>query len=68
MVWVGGTDANQYSDAPDAPNRLGAYAGVMGQSAPDMTGKPAEVHQGDLLTAQNYGKRIAEATQRWKMA
>jgi hypothetical protein len=31
-----------------------------------MTGKPAEVHQGDLLTAQNYGKRIAEATQRWE--
>ncbi len=67
MVWVGNADANQYSDAPDAVNRLGSYAGVMGQSPPDMTGKPAEVHQGDLLTAQNYGKRIAEAAQRWKM-
>ena len=66
MVWVGGSDANQYSDAPDAVNRLGAYTGVMGQTNPDMSGKTAEVRQGDLLTAQNYGKRIAEATQRWK--
>jgi NAD(P)H dehydrogenase (quinone) len=66
MVWVGSADANNYSDAPDALNRLGSYAGVMGQSNPDMSGKPPEVHQGDLLTSQNYGKRIAEAVQRCK--
>jgi NAD(P)H dehydrogenase (quinone) len=37
----------------------------MGQTAPDMSGKPAEIDPGDRLSAEKYGQRIAEAAQRW---
>ena len=44
---------------------MGAFLGVMGQSDLDMSGKPPEIDSGDRLTAVQFGKRIAEVTQRW---
>ena len=67
MVWIGCGDPN--SDAigkNDGVNRIGSYLGIMGQSPADMSGKAAEIHAGDRLTAQNYGQRIARSTQRWQ--
>ncbi|NJO57765.1 MAG: hypothetical protein HC836_05145 [Richelia sp. RM2_1_2] len=55
-----------YGNGDDGVNRLGAFIGVMGQSAIDMSGKPPEIEPGDALTAQRYGERIAIATQRWQ--
>jgi NAD(P)H dehydrogenase (quinone) len=46
-------------------NRLGSYIGVMGQSEVDMTGAPAILDEGDRLTSEHYGNRIATAAQRW---
>jgi NAD(P)H dehydrogenase (quinone) len=63
MIWVGtGLMAGE-----NGVNRLGSYAGVMGQAYPDMTGAPATLDEGDRLTSMLYGQRIAAATQRWAM-
>lgn len=43
----------------DSVNRLGAWLGVMGQDA-NAHGAPASLHSGDVLTAEAYGRRIAE--------
>ena len=47
-------------------NRLGSFLGVMGQGI-DMSGEEAKLAlaPGDRLTAFLFGKRIAEAAQRW---
>ncbi|MBF2014639.1 MAG: NAD(P)H-dependent oxidoreductase [Rivularia sp. T60_A2020_040] len=67
MIWVSiGDLPSNYFGKDDGVNRLGAFIGVMGQSAIDMSGKPAEIEPGDALTAQRYGERIAGATQRWQ--
>jgi NAD(P)H dehydrogenase (quinone) len=67
MIWVGNVEPNSdYIGQTDGVNRLGSYLGVMGQSYPDMSGKPAEIHPGDRLTAERYGQRIANAAQHWK--
>lgn len=67
MIWVGPGDLpSHYQGKDDGVNRLGAFMGVMGQSALDMSGKPPEVHPGDALTAEKYGERIALAAQRWQ--
>ncbi|MGF1672816.1 MAG: flavodoxin family protein [Rivularia sp. (in: cyanobacteria)] len=67
MIWVSiGDLPSNYFGKDDGVNRLGAFIGVMGQSAIDMSGKPAEIDPGDALTAQRYGERIAIATQRWQ--
>ncbi|NJM17612.1 MAG: flavodoxin family protein [Richelia sp. SL_2_1] len=67
MIWVSiGDLPSNYFGKDDGVNRLGAFIGVMGQSAIDMSGKPPEIEPGDALTAQRYGERIAIATQRWQ--
>ena len=66
MVWVTPTEMpSVYFGKDDGVNRLGAFLGVMGQSNLDMSGKPPELEPGDRLTSVLFGKRIAEATQRW---
>jgi NAD(P)H dehydrogenase (quinone) len=67
MIWVGNAEPNSESiGKTDGVNRIGSYLGVMGQAYPDMSGKPAQIHEGDRLTAERYGQRIATATQRWQ--
>jgi NAD(P)H dehydrogenase (quinone) len=66
MIWVGFDQPNSEAmGKDDGVNRIGSYMGVMGQSLPDFSGKPAEIHPGDRRSAQLYGQRIAVATQRW---
>lgn len=66
MVWVGFPEMpSQYVGKDDGVNRLGSFMGVMGNSAPDMSGAPPEVESGDLKSAQLYGQRIAVAAKRW---
>ncbi len=62
MVWIGAGEMTQ----PNGVNRLGSYTGVMGQTTPDYSGaKGAELDEGDRLSCDLYGQRIAEATKRW---
>ena len=66
MIWVSpGELTSSLLGKDDNVNRLGSYLGVMGQSNLDMSGKPPELDPGDRLTSVLFGKRIAEATQRW---
>ena len=53
MIWVGQPTQND-----GTTNRLGSYTGVMAQVGP--TSPAADIPQGDLDTAQAYGKRVAE--------
>ncbi len=56
MVWVGQQEANEYKTI-DGKNRIGSYTGVMAQAGPQ---DPASaIPQGDLDTAEAYGKRVA---------
>jgi NAD(P)H dehydrogenase (quinone) len=67
MIWVGNAEPNSDSmGKTDGINRLGSYTGVMGQAYADMSGNPPQIYPGDRLTAEFYGKRVAEATLRWK--
>jgi NAD(P)H dehydrogenase (quinone) len=62
LIWVGAGEMTQ----PNGVNRLGSYLGVMGQSLPDFTGtKPAELDEGDRLSCELYGQRLAKAVTRW---
>ncbi len=63
MVWVGGGDM-PYRDP--GINRLGSFMGVMGQSAPDMSGAPAQLDDGDRETSEHFGDRIATAVKQWR--
>jgi NAD(P)H dehydrogenase (quinone) len=66
MIWVTpGELTSSLLGKDDGVNRLGSYLGVMGQSELDMSGKPPELDPGDRLTCVLFGKRMAEATQRW---
>ncbi len=65
MVWVSTGMMPTYTgpDDPASTNRLGSYLGPTAQSSnasPDVTPPIA-----DRLTAEAYGKRIAEAALRW---
>jgi NAD(P)H dehydrogenase (quinone) len=41
--------------------------GVMGQADPDFSGtKPVVLDDGDRLSVELYGERVAEAVKRWK--
>lgn len=53
MVWVGQPAKND-----GTINRVGSNSGVMAQVGP--TSPAADIPQGDLDTAQAYGKRVAE--------
>ncbi|TBR60302.1 NADPH-dependent FMN reductase [Westiellopsis prolifica IICB1] len=66
MIWVGvGELPSSYQGKTDGVNRLGSFLGVMGQSPMDLSGGEAVLDSGDRITAENYGKRIAEAAHRW---
>ncbi len=53
MVWVGQPQKGN----EEGINRLGSYSGVMTQTGP--TEPASSTPKGDLLTAEQYGKRIA---------
>jgi NAD(P)H dehydrogenase (quinone) len=68
MIWVGvgdGPGNNWSGGSVNDINRLGSWLGVMAQSNGDQdaTQTPS---LGDIETAQRYGKRIAEITQKWR--
>ncbi|NJL38995.1 MAG: flavodoxin family protein [Leptolyngbyaceae cyanobacterium SM1_4_3] len=66
MIWVGAGDLpSPYFGKDDGINRLGSFLGVMGQSPLNMSGGEAVLEEGDRLTAEKYGQRIAEAALRW---
>jgi NAD(P)H dehydrogenase (quinone) len=67
MQWIGVSDlpGNNWSGGTrNHVNRLGSWLGLMSQSnadqGPEHAGSP-----GDMLTAERYGTRIAQLTQRW---
>ena len=55
MIWV---SAAEMPDPETGVNRLGSFLGVMGNSALDMSGAPAQVDPGDLESAKLYGQRL----------
>ncbi|HIK15883.1 MAG TPA: flavodoxin family protein [Leptolyngbyaceae cyanobacterium M33_DOE_097] len=66
MVWIGQSELPSfYFGNDDGVNRLGAFLGVMGQSPMTMGKADAALDSGDRLTAEKYGRRIAEAALRW---
>jgi NAD(P)H dehydrogenase (quinone) len=66
MIWVNVGDLQSFlSGKDDGINRLGGFLGVMGQSTLDMSGKEAVLEEGDRLTSERFGYRIAEVTKRW---
>jgi NAD(P)H dehydrogenase (quinone) len=68
MTWVGSEPlpAVATGDATGV-NRLGSFLGVMGQGVGPHEG-PAKLGDGDALTGELYGKRIAELAQRTALA
>ena len=62
MIWVG---AGEMAMQENGVNRLGSFLGPMGSTPPDFSGGPPQVDPGDLLTAELYGTRIAEAVKKW---
>lgn len=66
MIWVNVGDLQSFLfGKDDGVNRLGGFLGVLGQSPLDMSGSPAVLDEGDRLTSERFGQRIAEATKRW---
>jgi NAD(P)H dehydrogenase (quinone) len=62
MIWVSVGEMSQANGV----NRLGSSQGVMGQTTPDYTGaKGAELDEGDRLSCELYGQRVAQAVKRW---
>lgn len=62
MIWVSPGILPESPYAPENINRLGSYLGVMAQSnqgAPETT-----TASGDIKTAELYGRRIAEITEK----
>lgn len=67
MVWVGVGDqpGGNFSDSRFSDvNVNGSWLGLMSQSVADGTAENAP-HQGDRLTAERFGRRIARTTARW---
>jgi NAD(P)H dehydrogenase (quinone) len=62
MIWVG----NDRMPDAEGVNRLGSFLGIMGQSNLDFSGAPAVLDNGDRLTAEHYGQRIATVAQGWR--
>ena len=63
MVWIGLGLPPTYAAAgvaADDTNRLGSHLGLMAQTPPG-----ASLHEGDLRTAEGFGRRIADAVSRW---
>jgi NAD(P)H dehydrogenase (quinone) len=62
MIWVG---TGEMGNPENGVNRLGSFLGPMGNTLPDFSGGPPQVDPGDVLTAEHYGARIAEAAKQW---
>ncbi len=65
-IWVslGQMPSNTKAATRNDLNNLGGSVGVLVQSPSDAS--PAEMSQGDLDTAKNYGKRVADITAKFK--
>jgi multimeric flavodoxin WrbA len=65
MIWVGLGLPPTYASVgrADDTNRLGSHLGLMAQTPPG-----AALHEGDLRTAEGFGRRIADAAARWRRA
>jgi NAD(P)H dehydrogenase (quinone) len=66
MVWVGTglLPANSKSADRNDVNYLASFSGAMAQSPSDASPEEGPL-PGDLETAKLFGKRVAEATERW---
>ena len=68
MIWVpvGDPPGNNWSGGSvNDVNRLGSWLGLMGQSNGDQ-GPELAPSQGDRITAERHGRRVARITKRWK--
>jgi NAD(P)H dehydrogenase (quinone) len=64
MIWVTvGDMPSQYLGKTDGVNRLGGFLGAMGAGGAPQ-GQPAQIDSGDRLTAELYGKRVAEVAKK----
>lgn len=64
MTWVGSAPLPAgASGSAEGVNRLGSFLGVMAQNTTAPNAAPS-LHPGDVLTAEAYGRRIAELAQR----
>lgn len=66
MTWVNQDVLPDKSGAADALNRAGSFVGVTAQNT-NAPGAPASLHNGDLLTGEAYGRRIAELAKRLQL-
>ena len=67
MIWVslGQLPGNNSSKgSPEDANRIGSYLGLMTQSNSDESAETAPP-KSDRMTAELFGKRVAEAAKRW---
>jgi len=70
MIWVpvGDPPGNNWSGGSvNDVNRLGSWLGVMGQSNGDQ-GPDLAPSEGDRVTAERHGRRVARIARRWKEA
>ncbi len=66
MIWVSAGELPSYlAGDPEGVNRLGSFVGPTG-ATPMNPGAPAFVKEGDLLTANAYGARVATFAARLK--
>jgi NAD(P)H dehydrogenase (quinone) len=65
-VWVGNgmMPSNNKAAQRNDLNWIGTFAGAAAQSPVDAS--PAEMLPGDLLTAKQFGQRVAQAAARWQ--
>jgi NAD(P)H dehydrogenase (quinone) len=61
MIWIslGQLPSNLKEHGPADPNRLGGSGGALAQSPADSSAEEAP-YSGDLNSARDYGRRIAE--------
>ena len=65
MLWVTNEDLPyMYTGAKDGINRYGFYAGAAGGKV-HAPGQPVVVEPEDLVTAQSYGRHVAEVSLKW---
>ena len=64
MLWISNDELPAgYTGRKDDVNRLGVYAGAAG-ATPFNPGAPVHVEPADLVTAEVYGRHVAEVTLR----
>ena len=64
-LWIGSglMPSNSKAAKRDDINYIGSFAGLMTQTPSDAS--PAEMPEGDLVTARKFGERIAVIVDRW---